>query len=63
MKAGVLMSKIDLILENVNATMEMENMPLTENNKAMIRNCLEGRVMFEDALNGLIAKYTHTKVM
>ena len=57
------MSDIDRIIENVNATMEMENMPLTDDNKSMLRNCLEGRVLFDDMLGNLIAKYTHEKVM
>ena len=57
------MSDIDRIIENVNATMEMENMPLTDDNKAMLRSCLEGRVLFEDMLNDLIVKYTREKVM
>ena len=57
------MSDIDRIIENVNATMEMENMPLTDDNKSMLRSWLEGRVLFEDMLNNLIVKYTREKVM
>lgn len=57
------MSEVERIIENVNATMEMENMPLSEDNKSMIRSCLEGRVLFEDMLSSLVAKYTHEKVM
>lgn len=57
------MSEVERIIENVNATMEMENMPLSDDNKSMIRSCLEGRVLFEDMLSSLVAKYTHEKVM
>ena len=63
MEKGLFMSDIDRIIENVNATMEMENMPLTDDNKSMLRSCLEGRVLFEDMLNDLIVKYTREKVM
>lgn len=63
MKVGVFMSEVERIIENVNATMEMENMPLSDDNKSMIRSCLEGRVLFEDMLSSLVAKYTHEKVM
>ena len=52
------MSEIDRIIENINATMSMENMPLTEGNRTMMRSCLEGRLSFDDALNSLIAKHT-----
>ncbi len=51
------MSDIDRIIENVNATMDMENMPLTNENKEMIRACLEGRTSFSDMLEKVIIKY------
>lgn len=57
------MNDIERIITNVNATMEMENMPLTDDNKLMIRKCLEGDILFDDMLNSLINKYSHSKVM
>ncbi len=51
------MSDIDRIIENVNATMDMENMPLTNENREMIMDCLEGRVSFNDMLEKVIIKY------
>lgn len=57
------MNDIERIINNVNATMEMENMPLTDDNKSMIRMCLEGNALYDDMLNSLIIKYSHDKVI
>lgn len=35
------------IIEDVNATMRLEGMPLTTEDKEMIRRCLEGESSFE----------------
>lgn len=53
------MSNSERIIENVNATMSMENMPLLDSDKERMRECLEGKVDFEDAINALISKYMH----
>ncbi|MBQ3427865.1 MAG: hypothetical protein IJH37_12105 [Clostridia bacterium] len=37
------MSETERIIANVNATMTMEGMPLTNEDKARIRDCIEGR--------------------
>lgn len=57
------MSNVERIIDNVNATMEMENMPLTNENKLLLKSCLEGQISFGDALNNLISKYTHESVI
>lgn len=62
MKAGVFMVDIEKIIKNVDATMSMENMPLTEENKNMLRECLAGSVSFDTALNTLLNKYFHESV-
>lgn len=58
MKVGVFMSEVERIISNVNATMEMENMPLTDDDKDMLKSCLEGKVMFGDMLNNLISEFS-----
>lgn len=57
------MSDVERIIDNVNATMEMENMPLTNENKLLLKSYLEGQISFGDALNNLISKYTHESVI
>lgn len=56
------MSKNDRIINNINATMSMEDMPLLKEDKERLRECLEGKVSYEDAINKLIKQYTHKPV-
>lgn len=56
------MSKNDRIINNINATMSMENMPLLKEDKERLRDCLEGKVSYEDAIDKLIKQYMHKKV-
>ncbi len=56
------MSKNDRIINNINATMSMEDMPLLKEDKDCLRECLEGKVSYEDAINKLIKQYTHKQV-
>lgn len=57
------MSNTERIIENVNATMSMENMPLLFSDKERMRECMEGKVDFDDAVNLLIKKYMHKQVI
>ena len=50
----------DYIIENINFSMEMENMPLTEDDKTRLRVCLSGNIDINDVLHETIKK--HTKV-
>lgn len=56
------MSKEDIIIENTNATMSMENMPLLQEDKDRIRECLDRKVSFQDAIDKLVKQYTHKLV-
>lgn len=56
------MSKEDRIIENTNATMSMENMPLLQEDKDRIRECLEGKVSFQEAIDKLVKQYTQKLV-
>ncbi len=53
------MSKNERIIENTNATMSMENMPLLKEDKDRIRECLEGKVSFQEAIDKLVKQYTN----
>ena len=57
------MSENDRIIENINATMTMENMPLLQEDKQRLKECLEGSVSFEEAVEVLLRKYTHSQVI
>lgn len=57
-----IMSKNDRIINNINATMSMENLPLLKEDKERLRDCLEGKVSYEDAIDKLIKQYMHKKV-
>lgn len=53
------MSKNDRIIDNINATMSMEDIPLLEEDKERLRECLEDKASYEDMINRLIKQYTH----
>lgn len=55
------MSKNDRIIKNINATMEMEGMPLLKEDEERLRECFEGEISYEDAINKLIKQYTHDR--
>ena len=50
----------DYIIENINFSMKMEDMPLTEDDKTRLRACLSGNRDINDVLHETIKK--HTKV-
>lgn len=51
------MSDIERIISNVNATMSMEGMPLTENDKIRIAECIEGKKSFDAAVREIVEHY------
>lgn len=57
------MSENERIIANTNATMSMENMPLMEEDKKRIKECLEGKISFQVAVENLVKKYMSKKVM
>lgn len=57
------MSNTDRIIENVNATMRMEGMPLLDKDKERIKDCIEGKISFQDAIDLLVNKYMHKQVI
>lgn len=51
------MSETERIIANVNATMAMEGLPLTEADKLRIQDCVEGRKSFDDTVKELVNYY------
>lgn len=56
-KGGLDVTENQRIIENVNASMAMENMPMTESEKKLGMDCLEGKISFDKAVEGLISEY------
>jgi len=50
-------SEIEYIIENINFTMSMEDMPLTVENKYQLREGLEGKIDFDKLITQTITKY------
>ena len=48
---------IEYIIENINFTMSMEDMPLTVENKYQLREGLEGNIDFDKLITQTITKY------
>ena len=57
------MSENERIIANTNATMSMEDMPLMQEDKDRLRDCLEGKASFQDTIDMLVRKYTHKQVI
>jgi len=58
MKGVYEMTKNEKIVENVNASMSMEGMPLTEEEKKIGLKCLEGELDFRTVIEDLVKQYT-----
>ena len=52
------MNKNDKIIENINATMSMENMELSQEDKKRLKECLEEKTSFQYEIDKLIKQYT-----
>lgn len=50
----------DEILENTKATMAMEGLPLSEEDEKILRDCLDGKSSFEEALAEAINQFLVT---
>ena len=51
------MIETERIIANVNATMAMEGMPLTDTDKQRIKDCLDGTSTFKDEVKKLVEQY------
>jgi hypothetical protein len=50
-------NNIEYIIENINFTMSMEDMPLTEKNRKQLKKCLEGKMDIDKLIANTIKKY------
>lgn len=55
---GFLMKDLEQIVQEVNSSMAMEGMPLSEDDKDRIRSCLRDDRAFEKTLKSLLLKHT-----
>lgn len=62
-KRGVIVTENERIVENVNASMRMEGMPLTEEEKKIGLQCLNGEMDFHEVIDGLIKHYKQKQVV
>lgn len=51
------MDRIEKIIGKVNGSMAIEGMPLNKIDKDNIRQCLSGKVKFDDMVKSLVEKY------
>lgn len=57
------MTNNERIIENVNATMSMEGMKLTQEDRDLAASCLEGKIDFGEAIADLVRRYTQKPVV
>lgn len=51
-------NKIEKIIRDVNANFSLEGMPLTNNDKNRMRECLAGKTTVNDTIKKLVEKHT-----
>ena len=56
-KAGVIMRDIEQKINEINGTMAIEGMPLTEKDRENMRAVLRGEVSFSDMKQQILAEY------
>lgn len=52
------MKDIERIIGDINGTMAIEGMPLTEEDKAMLRKCITGKVSSDEMVKRLVKQYS-----
>ena len=54
-------SNIENIIDNIDFSMKMEDMPLTDEDKNRLRNCLNGKDDIQKVLQETIKKHTFSE--
>jgi ribosomal protein S13 len=54
--------EVENIIKNIDFSMKMEAMPLTEEDKTRLRNCINGKVDINKVLQETIKKHTRIEV-
>ena len=52
------MENTEKIIGEINGTMAMEGMPLTEDDKNMLRKCISGEISSDEMVKRLVKHYT-----
>lgn len=52
------MKDVEKIIGEINGTMAIEGMPLTDQDKERLRECLSGKTSFDDMVKRLVKKHT-----
>ena len=55
------MENIEEIIAEINGTMAIEGMPLTEEDKERLRMCITGEASADEMVKQLVKKYTQKK--
>jgi hypothetical protein len=53
---------VENVVENIDFSMKMEDMPLTDEDKNRLRDCLNGTIDFEKILQEVIRKHTLVEI-
>jgi hypothetical protein len=53
---------VENVVENIDFSMNMEDMPLTDEDKNRLRDCLNGRVDVDKILREVIKKHTFVEI-
>lgn len=57
------MYDIEHVISEINATMAIENMPLTELDKENLRSVLLGKISYQDLRERILADYQHKRLI
>jgi len=52
------MQNIEKTIDQINGSMAMEGMPLTDQDKDRLRECLSGKTSFDEMIKRLVKKHT-----
>jgi hypothetical protein len=55
-------NEVDNVVKNIDFSMRMENMPLTEEDKIRLTNCINGKADINKVLRETIKKHTRIEV-
>lgn len=55
------MDNIESIINNVNGSMAIERMPLTQEDRERLRDCLSGKKSFDTVIKALVRKHSVEK--
>jgi phosphoheptose isomerase len=53
------MGNTERVVKNVNATMSMENLALTNEDIERIKKCVDGKISFDKTVETLVQKYLY----